>query len=115
MKDVLTPLAKSVLSPLRLSAGDAAVQKKISGSRSTALIISREEIEDVMKIVKSLAQSGLLIKRISETIKNESKEQKGGFLSMLLGTLAASMLGSALTGRGIIRAGKGKIRAGENF
>ena len=119
MKNVLTPLAKSVLSPLRLSAGmsaaDAAVQKKIYGSGSTALIISREEIEDVMKIVKSLAQSGLLIKRISETIKNESKEQKGGFLSMLLGTLAASMLGSALTGRGIIRTGEGTIRAGGNF
>ena len=68
-----------------------------------------------MKIVKLLEQSGLLIKGISEAIKNEAKEQKGGFLSMLLGTLAASMLGSALIGRGVIRAGEGTIRAGENF
>ena len=72
-------------------------------------------MEDIMKIVKSLEESGLLIKGINETIKNEAKEQKGGFLPMLLGTLAASMLGSALTGRGVIRAGKDAIRAGENF
>ena len=55
------------------------------------------------------------IQGISETIKNETKEQKGGFLSMLLGTLAASILGNALAGRGVIRAGEGAIRAGENF
>ena len=72
-------------------------------------------MEDIMKIVKSLEESGLLIKRIRETIKNKTKEQKGGFLPMLLGTLAASMLGSALTRRGVIRAGEGKIRAGENL
>ena len=68
-----------------------------------------------MKIVKSLEELGLLIKGISETIKNEAKEQKGRFLSMLLGTLAASILGNALAGRGVIRAGEGTIRAGENF
>ena len=68
-----------------------------------------------MKIVKQLEESGLLIKGISETIKNQAKEQKSGFLSMLLGTLAARMLGTALTGRGVIRAGKGRIRAGEDF
>ena len=55
-------------------------------------------MEDIMKIVKSLEKSGLPVKGISETIKNETKEQKGGFLSMLLGTLAASILGSALAG-----------------
>ena len=66
-------------------------------------------------INKSLEQSGLLINRINETIKNEAKEQKGGFLSMLLGTLAPSMLGRALTGRGVIRVGKGTIKAGQNF
>ena len=71
-------------------------------------------MEDIMKIVKSLEESGLLIKGISETIKNEAKEQKEGFRSMLFGTLAASMLESALTGRGVIRASKGTIRAGEN-
>ena len=91
MKSVLTPLTKRVLLPLGLSAGmsaaDAAIQKKTYGSRTTALITSNEEMEDIIKIVKSLEESGLLIKGISETIKNEAKEQKGGFLSMLLGTL----------------------------
>ena len=58
-------------------------------------------MEDIMKIVKSLAESELLIQRISEAIKNEIKEQKCGYLSMLLGTLAASLLGNALTERGV--------------
>ena len=65
-------------------------------------------MEDVMKIVKSLKESGLLIKGISETIKKEAKVQKGGFLPVILETLAASILGNALTGKGV-------IRAGENF
>ena len=70
-----------------------------------------------MKIVKSLKDLGLLIKGVSETIQNEAKEQKGGFLSMLLGTLGASLLGNMLAGKGITRAGygskgKGIIRAG---
>ena len=80
--------------------------KKIYVLRSTALI---------RKIVKSLEQSGLLIKDVSETIKNEAKQQKGRFLSMLLGTLDASMLESALKGRGVIRAGEGTIRAGKSI
>ena len=84
-------------------------------SRTTALIISNEEMEDIMNIVQSLKETGLLIKGISETIKNEAQEQKGGFLPMLLGTLAASILGNALAGRGVIRAGQRAIRAGENF
>ena len=84
-------------------------------SRTTALIISNEEMEDIIKIVKSLEESGLLIKGISETIKNEAKEQKYGFFSMLLGTLAASILRNALTGKGVIRAREGKIRAGQDF
>ena len=67
-----------------------------------------------MKIVISLEESGLLIKGISETIKNEAKEQKGGFLSILLGTLAASTLGNALAGKGILRVGEKVTRAGEN-
>ena len=118
-KSVLTPLAKSVLLPLGLSAGmslaDAAIQKEIYESGTTALIISNEEMEDVMKIVKSLEESGLLIKGISKAIKNEANKQKGGLLSMLLGPSAASILGSALAGRGVIRADEGTIRAGENF
>ena len=68
-----------------------------------------------MKIVKSLEDCGLLIKSVSETIKDEAKEQKEGFLSFLLGTLGASLLGNLLTGKGTIRAGEGIIRAGENF
>ena len=119
MKNVLTPLAKNVLLPFGLSAGisaaDAAIQKKLYGSRTTVLIISNEEMDDIMKIVKSLEESGLLIKGISETNKNEAKEQKGRFLPMLLGTLVASILGNALTGKGVKRVGEGTIRAGENF
>ena len=72
-------------------------------------------MEDIMKIVKSLEESGLLIKGISETLKYETKEQKGGSFTMWLGTLAASTLGNALTGKGVIRANEGVIRAGQNF
>ena len=72
-------------------------------------------MKDIIKIVKSLEDSGLLLKGVTETVQNEVKEQKGGFLSMLLGTLGASLLGNLLTGRGINRAGKGRVidRAGE--
>ena len=69
--------------------------RKIYGSRTTSLTILNEEIEDIMKIVKSLEQSRLLIQGISKTIKHESKEQKRGFLPMLLEALAASILGNA--------------------
>ena len=79
------------------------------------LIISNEEMNDVMKIIKSLEESGLLIKGISEIIKNEAKEQNGGFLGMLLGTLGASLLGNLLTGKGTIRAGEDTVRAGQDF
>ena len=69
-------------------------------------------MKDIIKLVKSLEYSGLLFKGVSETIQNEAKEQKGGFLSMLLGTLGASLLGSILACRGINKAGEGVIRAG---
>ena len=69
-------------------------------------------MKDIIKLVKSLEYSGLLFKGVSETIQNEAKEQKGGFLSMLLGTLGASLLGNILDGKGINRAGEGVIRAG---
>ena len=74
-------------------------------------------MEDLIKIVKSLEDSGLLLKGVTETVQNEVKEQKGGFLSMLLGTLGVSLLGNLLTGKGIYRAGKGKgmHRAGEGI
>ena len=89
-----------------MSEADGGIQRKIYGSGTTALIISNEEMENIMKIVKSPEESRLLIKGISETIKNETKEQRGEFIPMLLGTIAASMLGSALNGRGVIRAGE---------
>ena len=78
----------------------------------TTSIISNEEMNDIMKIIKSLEQTGLLTKGISKIIKNEAKEQKGGFLGMLLGTLGASLLGNLLTGKGTIRASEGAIQAG---
>ena len=114
--NVLKPLAKTVLIPLGLtaeeSATDVAIHKKMFGSSVTTLIIFNKEMNDVMKIIKSLEKSGLLIKDISETIKNEAKEKEGGFLSLLLG-LGDSCLGNLLTGKGTIKAGKGTIRAGE--
>ena len=71
-------------------------------------------MKDVIKIVKFLVDSGLLLKGVTKTVQNEVKEQKGGFLSMLLSTLGASLLGNILTGRGINRSGKdrGINRAG---
>ena len=95
-----------------MSPANAAIQKKTDGLGTTTLIISNEEMEDIMKIVKSLEESGLLIKVISETIKNEPKEQKGVFILMFLVTLAASILGNALAGRGVITSTETKIRAG---
>ena len=85
------------------------------GSGDTASIISNKEMNDIMTIIKPLEESGLLIKGVSETIKNEAKEQKGGFPSILLGTLGASLLGNLLTGKGTFRAGDGTIRAGQDF
>ena len=102
MKNALVPSAKSIFITLRLlarmSAADAVIQKKKNhGSGITALLISNEEIEDLMKTIKSLEKSGFLVRGISDRIKNKAKEQKGEFLRMLLRTLAASMLGNALT------------------
>ena len=72
-------------------------------------------MEDLIKIVKSLEDSGLLLKGVTESVQNEVKEQKGGFLSMLLGTLGASLLGNLLTGKGVNKKGKGIYRAGEGI
>ena len=119
IKNVTIPLAKSVLIPLGLaaaaSAADVGIHKKILGSGNTTLIISNDEINDIIKIIKSLEDSGLLLKGVTETVQNEVKEQKGGFLSMLLGTLGASLLGNLLTGKGINKKGKGINRAGEGI
>ena len=91
--------------------------KKILGSGNKTLVISNEEMNDIMKIVQSLEDSNVLLKGVTKTIENETKEQKGGSLSMLLGTLGASLLGNLLTGKEIERAGfgnngKGIERAG---
>ena len=99
------PLLKSVIKPLDMlgltaaaSATDAAINKKILGSGNhTTLIISNDDMQDLLKIVKSLEDSGILLDGITETVKNEVKEQKGGSLSMFLGTLGASLLGDLLT------------------
>ena len=80
-----------------------------SHNNNTVLITSNDEMGNIIKIVKSLEDSGLLLNGVTETVQNEVKEQKGGFIpSMLLGTLSAALLGNFLTGKGIYRAGKGK-------
>ena len=86
------------------------------GSGITTLIVSNNEMDDILKIVKSLEDSNVLLRGVIETIQHEAKEQSGGFLSMLLGTLGASLLGDilskGLSDKGVIRAGEGTIRAG---
>ena len=112
IKNVIKPLAKSALILLGLtaaaSAADAGIHKKILGSaNTTSLIISNDAMEDIIKIVKSLEDSGLLLKGVTKTVQNEVKKQSKGFLSKLLGTLGASLLGNILAGKGINRSGKG--------
>ena len=98
MKNVIKPLGKSVLAPLGLSAAIAGIDKAILGSGTTTLI-------------QALEDSDILLKGVTKAIKNETKDQKGGFLSMLLSTLSASLLGGLLTknisGKGTVRAGEG--------
>ena len=102
-------MAKNILAPLGIiavaSSIDAGIQKKIHGSGTTTLIISNEEMNVIMKIVQALKDSNILLKGVTKTIKNETKEQEGGFLGMLLGTLGASLLGNMLAGKGIVRTG----------
>ena len=124
---VIKPLAKRVLIPLGLtaaaSATDAVIYKKMCGSGRPSdlascmatLIISNEEMNDIMKIVKSLEESGLLTKGVSETIEDEAEEEKRGFLGMYLGTLGASLLGNMLARKGVMRAGESTNRSGQIF
>ena len=99
---VAMPLAKNVLATLGLTAAmsaiDGSIKKKMLGSGTTSLIISNDEMNDIIKVVKYLEDSGVLLRGISETIQHEAKEQRGGVLSMLLGTLDTSLLGNLLSG-----------------
>ena len=87
IKNMIKPLAKTVLIPLGLTAAastaDAGIHKKIFGSGTITLIISNEEISDIIKIVQALEDSNILLKGITKTIKNETKEQKGGNLVII--------------------------------
>ena len=135
------PLLKSVIKPLGLlcltaasSAIDGSIQKKIYGSGATKsaratkgakatkgagtsqvkLIIENEDMNNIMKIIEALENSGILLKGVTKTIENETKRQRDGFLSMFLGTLGATLLGNLLTGgKGVMRAVEGVVRAGE--
>ena len=116
---VAMPLAKNVLAPLGLTAAmsaiDGSIQKKIHGS-GVKLIIEQEDMNDIIKIIEALENSGILFKGVTKTIENETKEQRGEFLSMLLGTLGASLLGNLLTCRkGMMKAGDGIVKAGNGI
>ena len=113
------PLAQNVSSPLGLTAAmsaiDGSIQNKMHG-RGIKLMIEDEDMNDIMKIINALEKSGILLNGVGKTIENEIKEQKSGFLSMLLGTLGASLLGNLLTGgKGMMRAGDGIMRAGDGI
>ena len=127
IENVLKLLTESVYISIGLTtasaAVDAAIHKKMFGSGATDLTIPNEEMNynllismnDIMKIIQSLEESGLLTKEVSKTIKNESEEQKYRFLCMLLHTLGASLLGNLLTDKGTIRACKCTVKAGRDF
>ena len=112
---VAVPLAKNILSPLRITAAassiDGGIQKKIHCSGTTTFIFSSEKINDSLIITQALEDSNILLKRITKTIENETKKQKGRFLGMLLDSLRASLLGNMLRGKGIVRAGYGNKKA----
>ena len=116
---IAVPLAKNILAVLGITAAvsaiDAGIQKKMHGFRTT---ISNEGMNGIMKVVQDLEYSDILLKGITKTIENETKEQKRGFLGMLLGTVGGSLLGNMLTEKGMLRTGygnkkgKGMLRAG---
>ena len=114
LKDLIQPSTKSGLSSLGLTeaAVDARIHRKQRITTTTALIIPNDEMEDVIKIAKFFKYSGLLVKGVSETIPNKAKEQKGGFLSMLLGALVLSFIEEMLGVKRIDRPENETIRAG---
>ena len=108
---VAVPFAKNILAPLgttaAASANDAGIQKNIHGSGTTTLKISNEKMNGIMSIVKAHEDSNILLKEVTKTIENETKEQKRGFLNTFLVTLGASLSGNLLSGKEIVRAGCG--------
>ena len=108
IRNLLKPVAKSLLVPLRLTAAasdeDTAIHEKIFGSGIATLLILNEERSNIMEIVQSLKDSVLLIKGVSKTTKNEAKEQKRQLIGILLGTLSASLLENLLTDKFAVRA-----------
>ena len=114
IRNVLKPLTKAFTAAA--SAADIAIHEKTFGLGFTTLIISNEEMNHIMKIVKSLEDTGLLIEGVTKTIKNKAKEQKGGFLAiLLLSHLGTSLSENLLIGKSTIRTGEGTIRAGKIF
>ena len=114
---VAMSLAKNVLAPLGLTAAmsaiDGSIEKKMRGE-GVKLVMEQEDMNDIMKVTEALENSSILLKGVTKTIENETKEQRGAFLILLLGTLEADLLGNLLTGgKVIVRAGEGVIRAGE--
>ena len=113
---VAMSLAKNVLAPLGLTAAmsavDGSIQKKMRG-KGIKLFIEQDDMNDIIKIIEAFENSGMLLKGVTKTIEKETKEQRGGFLSMLLGTLGASLLDYLLSGKGLTRAGEGIVKAGE--
>ena len=116
---VAMPLAKTVLAPLGLTAAMSAIngsiQKKMRGE-GVKLIMEQKDMNDIIKFIEVLENSIVLLKAVSKTIENKTKKQREGFLSMLLGTLGASLLGNLLTGKGSVASrskGEGIVRAGE--
>ena len=109
---VAIPLAKKVLAPLKITAVVSAIhtgiQKKIHGWGTTTLKILNKETKNIIKIIQALKNSNILLKGVTKTIKNETRKQKGGVLSMTLVTLGANLLGNLLAGKGNVRAGSGK-------
>ena len=105
------PLANTLLAPLGITAAASAIdtgsQKKIHGSWTTTLIISNEEMNDLMTLVQPFEHSNILLKGLTKTIKNETKDQKGEFLSILLDTLGESLLKRNKKGKEIVRVGYG--------
>ena len=102
---------KNILAPFGITAAasaiDGGIQKKIHGFRKITLTILNEEMNDKVKIVPALEDSNILLKEVTKAVKNETREQRGGFPGTLVATLGLILLGNLLSGKGIVRAGYG--------